>query len=392
MVIGFHYHIPIKKSADGSFYTQSFYGLFLDSLCEGCTELVVFSYTPVKSEEPFINYQLKSSNIRMVDLGPHNTLPKRVMRFREAKIIIAKQIVNIDILLVRSPTPLLPVLASFRKQKKVVMYIVGDFLQSASELPFWRIKTLMIKAIGFWLRYTQNKLARNNTVISNNQYLLEKYKELAADTVLIKSTTLSPTDFFKREDTCTGPVVRILYTGRMDPLKGLFEIVSACERLTEKGFYVEFHLVGMLVKGLETLPAQLMEMASRGKFRDRIFFHGLKKVGDELNAFYRSADIYIIASKGMEGFPRTIWEAMANGLPVVASNLGAIPLVLRDQDDALLVKPGDVNSIEYALLKVIQNPVLRKKMITNGYRLAVENTLERQASLMVNTLAKIIRQ
>lgn len=390
MVIGFHYHIPIKISANGRLYTQSFYGLFLDSLCEGCAQLVVFSYTPVKSEDPLMDYQLKSHNICIVDLGLHNTLPERILRFREARTLIKNQIQNVDVLLVRSPTPLLPVFASFRKQKKVIMYIVGDFLESARELSFWRIKTVMIKALGIWLMRTQNKLARNNTVIGNNQYLLEKYKGLAAKTVLIKSTTLSPEDFFKREDTCQGEIIRILYTGRIDPLKGLFEIIAACERLASRGIQVEFHLAGLPVRGLESVPDQLIEIANRGSLKGRVIYHGLKKVGDELNAIYRMADIYIIASKGMEGFPRTIWEAMANGLPVVASRLGSIPLFLKHGSDALFLEPGSIDSIEEALLKVINNRNLRQQLISNGQILAAENTLEMQGKKMITTLNGIL--
>lgn len=392
MVIGFHYHLPIRVDVDGSLHTQSFFGLFLDALSRHCHELIVFSYTPAAHEQAVINYRVSASNIRIINLGLHNALPKRLLRVGQAKSAVEKVINDIDIFLVRTPTPLISVFALFRFRKPVIMYLVGDFLKSSGELPPWNPKTWLIKGLGIWIAHTHRKLARQNTVIANNDFLLRDYEGVACKTFLVKSTTLSKSDIFTREDTCRNEVIRILYTGRIDPAKGLFEILEACERISGMKIKVEFHLAGLPVKGFEQVPQQVLQKAEKGLMKNRVFFHGLKKVGPELNALYRNADIYMIASKGMEGFPRTIWEAMANGLPVIASNLGAIPLFLRHGQDALLVEVGNIDHAVEALVSVIKSQGLRQTLITNGYRLAVENTLDEQASRMVSILQDIIPQ
>lgn len=95
---------------------------------------------------------------------------------------------------------------------------------------------------------------------------------------------------------------------------------------------------------------------------------------------YRSADIYVIASKGNEGFPRTIWEAMANSLPVVASQIGSIPHFLDHNENVLLTKAGDISDIADKIRLLITDETLRIKLIHNAYIVAQNNTLDKQAS------------
>ncbi len=386
MVIGFHYHLPVKITEQGKLYTQSFYGLFLDSLCAQCERLIVFSYTPTNSEEASINYELRSANIKVVNLGVHDSLPKRLLRFGQTRNLIANNLKEVDILLIRSPTPLVIVFKWIKKTKPVILYLVGDFLGTARGLPFWRIKTFLIKIVGHGIQWAQRSIAQNNTVISNSQSLLDQYSDIAKKTVLVRSTTLTSTDFVNRADTCNEAVIRVLYTGRIDPLKGLNESISACSRLAEKAYKIEFHFAGPLVKGLESLPLEIIKKFENSILKDKIFYHGLKKVGQELNSLYRSSDVYVIASTGMEGFPRTIWEAMANGLPVIASSIGSIPLFLKHKESAYLVPPGNVDGIERALLEIITNKDLRTIIRTNGQSIAKSNTLEVQSRKMIDVL------
>ena len=95
-------------------------------------------------------------------------------------------------------------------------------------------------------------------------------------------------------------------------------------------------IVGWPVPGdpiLEEVMGQAREMGLEG----RVVYHGFKALGEELFAYYKKADIYVIASRSSEGFPRTIWEAMAHCLPVVATKVGSIPAFIEGA--AELVEP-----------------------------------------------------
>ena len=106
-------------------------------------------------------------------------------------------------------------------------------------------------------------------------------------------------------------------------------------------------------------------------------------MGKELNALYRSADIYVIPSYH-EGFPRTIWEAMANGLPVIASNVGSIPSFVGDS--AILIRPHNVTDLTDALKRVMNDNSLRKRLIASGYERAKQNTLGTSVKEIGNVL------
>ena len=119
----------------------------------------------------------------------------------------------------------------------------------------------------------------------------------------------------------------------------------------------------------------LKSKAKRIGILEKIIFHGKKKVGEELNQFYRLADIYVIPSYH-EGFPRTIWEAMANSLPVIATDVGAIPSVLSNQKNALIIPPKDEVSLKNAIIQLKDDSFLRQKLIKNGRELASNQTLD----------------
>ena len=138
----------------------------------------------------------------------------------------------------------------------------------------------------------------------------------------------------------------------------------------------------------------LEELSAFAKHRavsDRVIYHGYKKLGPELLAYYRAADTFVIASKG-ESFPRTIWEAMAHSLPVVATRVGSIPHVLTDMETAVLVDPGNSVQLAQALKQLMTDSALRQRLIRQGMTLARGNTLEKRACEMVEQIEQWLVQ
>lgn len=84
---------------------------------------------------------------------------------------------------------------------------------------------------------------------------------------------------------------------------------------------------------------------------------------NELKNIYLTADIFIQPALYQEGFTRTIMEAVACGLPVVASNIGTIPEIV-DDTVSILVKPT-VNNFKLAIIKLSQNNKILSQMKTN---------------------------
>lgn len=178
----------------------------------------------------------------------------------------------------------------------------------------------------------------------------------------------------------------MLYTGRLDLSKGLLEMIEALAIIRANGVTACLHLVGWEDKNAKKVIAILHSKADLLGISKFVFFHGKKQVGEELNSFYRMADIFIIGSKVNEGFPRTIWEAFANSIPVVASAVGSIPIFLRNNVDVVLIEPGSVSDMTNALERVIRDGGLRKSIIKNAHEVAKSNTLESQSAIMIKAM------
>ena len=86
----------------------------------------------------------------------------------------------------------------------------------------------------------------------------------------------------------------------------------------------------------------------------------------DLEARYREAMVYILPSYN-EGLPMALLEAMGHGIPCIASKVAAIPEVIKDRDNGLLIMPGDVKGIQKAVEYLSNNPDVRREIGKKGY-------------------------
>jgi len=82
---------------------------------------------------------------------------------------------------------------------------------------------------------------------------------------------------------------------------------------------------------------------------------------NDMRDYYRASDIFVLPSHG-EGMSNALLEAMACGLAVVATRVGAAPEMIRDGIDGLLVEPRDRLALGVALGRVVQDSGLRKRI------------------------------
>lgn len=378
--LGFHYHTPAILKG-GGIYVPGAIGCFIDSLAPHFEEVVCFLHTPHSFEKEFLNYKIRTPNVHLVSIGFHASVPYRLIFSRQFTGPIRDRRKDIDLLLIRGPSPLLPAVAQAGKGVPLVLLLVGNYLDGIGDLPQPGWRKQLIYLWGKWNFKQQMEVAKRSLVFVNSRKLHDELQGIVPDLIETQTTTLGKKDFFEREDTCQKPPYRLLYTGRIERTKGLFEIATALTLLMEQGDDVVLDLVGSPEKNENSLE-DLRAFAQNKGVVDRIKYHGFKSLGPELFAYYKQADIYVIASYH-EGFPRTIWEAMAHSLPVVATKVGSIPHFLHDQEDVLLVSP--YNSIELAqsIKRLIHEPQLRQQLIRRGIELARENTLEKRAEEMV---------
>jgi colanic acid/amylovoran biosynthesis glycosyltransferase len=96
-----------------------------------------------------------------------------------------------------------------------------------------------------------------------------------------------------------------------------------------------------------------------------------------VRAYYEQADIFALPCvKGRDGsndiIPNAILEAMASGLPVVATDMTAMSELVADGESGFLVPPRDAESLATRLAELIESPYLRARMGSYGRRRAEE--------------------
>lgn len=167
-------------------------------------------------------------------------------------------------------------------------------------------------------------------------------------------------DCFEREDTCQGETITCLFTGGLITRKGLGYLIEAIAALRKKGLPIELRLAGEGEQRKE-LEDQVRDLG----LEDAVEFLGHITSGSALWDEYRNADIFVLPTLA-EGFPRVLYEAMSQSLPIVTTNVSGIPYLMRDRENALVIDPQDTKALISAIEAVATQPELRKRLITQG--------------------------
>jgi glycosyltransferase involved in cell wall biosynthesis len=158
---------------------------------------------------------------------------------------------------------------------------------------------------------------------------------------------------------------RVTYIGQLYPWKGVDVLVEAMREVRD----AELVIVG----GLPPEPDldRLKELASRLSVGDRVRFRGFVPP-PELEAERRKADVFVIplldsTTARLFTSPLKLFEAMASGRPIVSSDLPSIREILRHEENALLVPPGDPRSLAGAIERLLADASLSARLAARAF-------------------------
>jgi len=169
------------------------------------------------------------------------------------------------------------------------------------------------------------------------------------------------------------PLVGIV--GRLGLGKGHEHFVGAAVRLLGGGVDAHFAIVGDPLFDEDAWRADALRRAVKDAGReDRIRFVGYRR---DVPAVMRALDVLVLASDA-EPCGRVLFEAMASGTAVVATNSGGTPEIVRDGREGLLVPPRDPAALAHAIGALAADAGLRARLGAAGVaRVAAEFTIER---------------
>jgi len=174
------------------------------------------------------------------------------------------------------------------------------------------------------------------------------------------------------------PVIGIL--ARLSDVKGQDVLVEAM-----KDVVPVFPDVKLLLVGEGKLDPLLKKLVVKfGLKNNVIFFPVIKKIPEILSIF----DVFVLPSR-QEGLGISVMEAQAAGLPVIASNTGGIPSLIKDRDTGFLVPPEDVAALSAKIIMVLQNKEQSKEVGLKARRVAEEKY---SSKLMTDKTIKTYRK
>jgi len=163
----------------------------------------------------------------------------------------------------------------------------------------------------------------------------------------------------------------ILFANTITPRKGVEYLVRAANIIVNQFNYknVLFLLAGRTNLDKEYVD-KILKIIKVHKLEENVKLIGHKQ-REELRALYVASDIFVTSSLE-EGFGLSVMEAMSSGKPLIGTNVGGIPMQIKNGWNGFLVEPGNVKQLAEKIRYLIDNPEERKRMGRNSRKLAEE--------------------
>jgi phosphatidyl-myo-inositol alpha-mannosyltransferase len=180
--------------------------------------------------------------------------------------------------------------------------------------------------------------------------------------------------------------LNILFVGRLEPRKGLSYLLKAFKSIKKSTPDARLIIVGPGKRSRANY-----ERWVRNNHIEDVVFIGFASQ-EELPRYYRTADIFCAPATGRESFGIVLIEAMAMGKPIVATAIEGFRCVVTPGEDGILVKPRSSEQLKKALMKLINNPGMRRKMGENGRIKAQQYSWKKIARKIIETYAKVVEK
>lgn len=172
----------------------------------------------------------------------------------------------------------------------------------------------------------------------------------------------------------------LLFVGRLDKEKQIDVLIKAFDKV------LTHQKAKLIITGKGTEKAKLIKLTRSLGIENQVIFTGFVTDRD-LPGLYRCADLFVISSIAELQSIATL-EAMASGLPIVAVNVMALPELIIHGKNGYLFDQGDIDSLANYILKIIKDPLLRKRMSSKSLQIIRAHNIDKTVKSYENVYKK----
>ena len=243
-----------------------------------------------------------------------------------------------------------------RRRVVVVTEVHGDWSESPFRYHRVPLSAVFRPILAAWAGFV---LRRSDRIRTISRFLERRIAAVVPEVPLHRFPGYTDFELFDDATETSRSDTRVLSVGALYPVKGFDTLIRAMKQVTSKRPEATLHLAGdgPMKRALREHAAHLGVEAS------------LRLLGSlsptDLRKEYRSARLFVLPSLS-EGLGRVVWEAMACGLPVVASDVGGIPELVENEQTGFLVPPGDEDAVAERILWLFEHPREAEAMGARG--------------------------
>jgi glycosyltransferase involved in cell wall biosynthesis len=225
---------------------------------------------------------------------------------------------------------------------------------------------------------------------SERQLFLREHPGIPAENAQVLPNAVDVNLFRPKADSArTNGAIRVGYAGQWVPRKGVAQLLEAWKTVKSEMPAAELYLAGgaKLWKNSDANRQGEPIAASVQQMEEQNLLHWVGVVPrSQMPDFWNSGDVAVVPSL-YEPFGLVALEALACGVPVVASAVGGLQEIVEDGESGILVPPGDAGAIARALRELLSNESLRFRLAQGARHRAEEFSLERRSRELVTLLS-----
>lgn len=271
---------------------------------------------------------------------------------------------QIDIVHIHSPLP-----PPIKTTLPIILTIHTPMLSNIKYIKIQSIYSLLTKISARFISYpVELKHIESSDIITTvSESVAQELKEygLNPDKISVISNGVDEKIFYPSKKESENDKKNIMYAGRIDREKGLFDLVESAKIICNQKADVSFIIAGD-GRDLNKLKRKIKKIGLQNRFT---FLGQVEK--DQMIKLYQNATLFILPSY-REGLPTVLLEAMSSGLPIIATDVRGNRDLISNGENGLLVPPKNPIKMAETIITLLEDEKLIERLGKNARKTIIE--------------------